>query len=135
MQGNTYDMYNSDKSAVMTASAPELTRMLYDAILKSCNIAEVSLRKKNTAKGHESICKAQDIIRYLRETLDMRYSTANDFENIYLTVLEYLSKADATKNPAFVHEAGLHIRMLRDAWIVVMKKNGVAIRNSYLRRK
>lgn len=118
-----YAQYNT--SRIMTATPPELTLLLYDGAIKYCNIAKDCIDKNNVEKCHQNIVKAQRIIDYLRQTLDMKYEVAQDFENIYVYISQRLIDANAQKDPEIVEEILIHMRSVRDNWKDVMRANGI----------
>lgn len=119
-----YAQYKNSK--VLTASPAELTLMLYDGAIKFCNIAKDAIDNKDIQKAHENIIKAQKIIDYLRQTLDMKYPVAQDFENIYSYLSQRLIEANIKKDNEILEEILTHLRSVRDTWKEVMRKNGVA---------
>jgi flagellar protein FliS len=131
MISNPYAKYANNK--IMSASGPELTLMLYDGAIKFCNRAEVAIEKNDIPEAHNSIKKVQDIVAYLRATLDMKYATAQDFENIYVYLERRLVEANISKDIEVISEVLRHIRSVRETWIGVMKANNIAIPNSYIR--
>ena len=118
-----YAQYNNSK--IMTAAPSELTLMLYDGSIKFCNIAKDSIERGNLEKAHMNIVKAQRIIDYLRQTHDMKYEVAKDFENIYVYISRRLIEANMHKDPEILDEILTHMRSVRDNWKEVMKANGV----------
>jgi len=120
-QPNPYAQYNNNK--IMTASPAELTLMLYEGAIKFCNIAILEIEKKNIPKAHENIVKVERIINYLRETLDMKYPVAQDFENIYSYLDQRLVQANIKKDPEILEEINGHMRAVRDTWKEVMRVN------------
>ena len=118
---NAYSQYNNNK--IMTASPAELTLMLYEGAIKFCNIAEGAIEEKDIQKAHTNIVKAQRIIDYLRQTLDMKYPVAKDFENIYSYLSSRLVIANIKKDKDIVHEVNEHLHSVRDNWKEVMKAN------------
>ena len=116
---NAYAQYNNNK--VMTASPGELTLMLYDGAIKFCNLAEMAVENKNVPKAHENIVKIQRIIDYLRQTLDMKYAVAQDFERIYIYLSQRLIEANMTKDIEILKEINQHLHSIRDNWKEVMK--------------
>lgn len=116
---NAYAQYNNNK--VMTASPGELTLMLYDGAIKFCNLAEMAVENKDVPKAHENIIKIQRIIDYLRQTLDMKYAVAQDFERIYLYLSQRLVEANMTKDIEILKEINQHLHSIRDNWKEVMK--------------
>lgn len=120
---NAYSQYNSNK--VLTASPAELTLMLYEGAIKFCNIAEVALEQKDIPKAHNNIVKVQKIIDYLRQTLDMSYPVAQDFERIYVYLSERLVAANIKKDKEILEEINIHLHSVRDTWKEVMRINRV----------
>ena len=103
---NAYAQYNNSK--VLTASPAELTLMLYEGAIKFCNVAIDAVERKDIAKAHTNIVKVENIIDYLRKTLDMKYPVAQDFERMYVEILEEIRD---------------HLHAIRDNWKEVMRVN------------
>lgn len=118
---NAYNQYTNNK--VMTASPAELTLMLYEGAIKFCNVAEAAINENNVEKAHANIIKAQRIIDYLRQTLDMKYAVAQDFENIYAYISQRLIEANIRKDKDILEEINGHLHSVRDTWKEVMKIN------------
>ena len=118
---NAYAQYNNSK--VLTASPAELTLMLYDGAIKFCNIAEVAIEQKDVEKAHINIIKTQRIVDYLRQTLDMKYAVAKDFERIYVYLSQRLVEANTKKDMEILEEVNTHLRSVRDTWKEVMHIN------------
>lgn len=116
---NAYSQYNNSK--IMTASGPELTLMLYDGAIKFSNIAITALEGNNLSKAHTNIVKVEKIIDYLRQTLDMSYPVAQDFENIYTYLSSRLVEANVKKDKEILEEVLVHLRSVRDNWKLVME--------------
>ena len=116
-----FEQYNKNK--VMTASPAELTLMLYEGAIKFCNIAIVWVEHHDLEKTHNNIVKAENIIRYLRETLDMKYEVAQDFENIYVYLDRRLAEANMKKDKEILEEVCEHLRSVRDTWKEVMRQS------------
>ena len=118
---NAYAQYNNNK--VLTASPAELTLMLYDGMIKFCNIAESAMEQNDVQKAHTNIIKVQHIIDYLRQTLDMKYPVAQDFERIYEYLSKRLIEANMKKDIEILKEVNAHIHSVRDTWKEVMQIN------------
>lgn len=118
---NAYAQYNNSK--ILTASPAELTLMLYDGAIKFCNIAEEAVEQKDIEKAHNNIVKVQNIIDYLRKTLDMKYAVAQDFERIYVYLEQRLLQANLKKDKEILTEVNMHLHSVRDTWKEVMKAN------------
>jgi len=127
-QQRAYAQYQNNK--VMTASGPELTLMLYDGAIKFLNVADFAIEKNDVQKAHDNLIKTEKIIDYLRNTLDMKYSVAQDFENMYSYIYRRLVEANLTKDREIVAEMLKHMHAIRDNWIEVMKANNVYVKEA-----
>ena len=127
-QQKAYAQYKNNK--VMSASAPELTLMLYDGAIKFLNVADYAIEKKDIEKANTNIIKTERIIDYLRNTLDMKYPVAQDFENMYSYIARRLIEANIGKDREIVAEVNKHMHAIRDNWIEVMKANHVYVKDA-----
>lgn len=118
---NAYAQYNNNK--VLTASPAELTLMLYEGMIKFCNIAETAIEQGDVQKAHANIIKVQHIVDYLRQTLDMKYPVAQDFERIYEYLSRRLIEANMKKDIEILKEVNEHLHSVRDTWKEVMQIN------------
>lgn len=118
---NAYAQYNNSK--VLTASPAELTLMLYEGAIKFCNIAISAVEKGDIPKAHTNIVKVERIIDYLRQTLDMKYEVAQDFERIYSYLGQRLIEGNLKKDKEVLEEVCEHLRSVRDTWKEVMRIN------------
>jgi flagellar protein FliS len=116
---NAYAQYNTSK--IMTASPADLTLMLYDGAVKFCSIAIMAVEQKDIPKTHNHIVKVENIINYLRMTLDMKYGVAKDFERIYNYLSQRLTEANLRKDKEILEEVREHLRGIRDTWKDVMR--------------
>ena len=116
-----YAQYNNSK--ILTASPAELTLMLYDGSIKFCNIAIDAVERKDVAKAHKNIVKVENIIDYLRKTLDMKYPVAQDFERMYVYLEQRLVDANMKKDREILEEISGHLHAIRDTWKEVMRIN------------
>jgi flagellar protein FliS len=113
-------------SKILTASPAELTLMLYDGAIKFCNIALLSMEKKDYSKAHTNIIKAERIITEFRATLDFKYPVAKNFDDVYELIYNKLVDANIKKSSEVLEEALGYIREMRDTWKEVMSLNKVA---------
>ena len=126
-QRAAYAQYKNNK--VNAASGPELTLMLYDGAIKFLNIADFAIENNDIQKAHTNIMKTERIIDYLRNTLDMKYAVAQDFENIYSYLSQRLIEANLKKDPEILQEVNTHLHSVRDTWKEVMRLNGITWRS------
>lgn len=118
---NAYAQYNNSK--ILTASPAELTLMLYEGAIKFCNIAILAMEQKDIEKAHNNIVKTERIIDYFRQTLDMSYGVAEDFDRVYTYLSQRLTEANIKKDKEIMEEVNTHLRSMRDTWKEVMKIN------------
>ena len=118
---NAYAKYNNSK--VLTASPAELTLMLYDGAIKFCNIAIMGIEQNDIEKTHINIRKVERIIEEFRSTLDRKYTVAEDFDRVYVYLLQRLLEANIKKDKAILEEVNMHLRSMRDNWKEVMRIN------------
>ena len=60
---------------------------------------------------------------YLRQTLDMKYPVAQDFERIYVYLAQRLVEANLKKDKEILEEVNTHLHAVRDNWKEVMRIN------------
>lgn len=109
-------------NSISTASAGDLTLLLYEGAIKFCNIALMALEKKDMDKAHTNIVKAQNIIIEFRSTLNFDYPVAKDFDLAYDCIYERLLMANIKKDSVLLEEALGFIRDMRDTWKEVMRQ-------------
>lgn len=119
-----YAAYANNK--ISTASSADLVLMLYEGAIKFCNLAIVAIENKEIEKAHKNIMKVERIIQEFQITLDHKYATAKDFNEVYTYLLERLQEANFRKDKEILEEVLKHLRTMRDTWKEVMRltKNG-----------
>ncbi len=118
---NPFAEYTTNK--ILTASPAEVTLMLYEGAIKFVNIAIVAIEHGEIEKAHINIKKTQRIIEEFRNTLDHKYPVAEDFDRIYVYLLQRLLEANIKKDTEILEEINMHLRSVRDTWKEVMRKN------------
>ena len=118
---NAYAKYNNSK--VLTASPAELTLMLYEGAIKFCNIAIIGIEQSDIQKAHTNIRKVEKIIEEFRSTLDRKYAVAEDFDRVYVYLLQRLLEANVKEDKEILEEVNMHLRSMRDTWKEVMRIN------------
>lgn len=127
LQKQGYAAYANNK--ISTASPADLVLMLYEGAIKFCNIAIVAIENKDIEKAHNNILKVQRIIEEFQITLDYKYATAKDFNEVYTYLLRRLREANMKKDKDILEEVLKHLRTMRDTWKEVMRltKNGTDV--------
>ena len=124
MDTNVINAYQ--RNAILTATRPELTLMLYEGAIKFCNIGILAIEKNDYEKANTNIKKAQAIITELRVTLDRKYPVWEDFERVYDYIYRRLVEGNIHKDIEIIEDALKYIREMRDTWKEVMRQNKVA---------
>lgn len=114
--------YQYQQSSVFTATPEELTLMLYNGCIKAIRFAEISVDEKNYEKANYYICKAEAIIRELRNTLDMKYEISENLYNLYTYFLNRLIEANVKKDNTLLEEVLHFVEEIRDTWSQAMKQ-------------
>lgn len=117
---SAYAAYKNNQ--VLTATPGELTLMLYEGAIKFCNVAKLGIEQNNIEKANDNIKKCRAIITELRATLNFDYPVAQDFENVYVYIIQRLADANIQKDAAILDEVLEHLRTMRDTWKEVMKR-------------
>lgn len=115
---NPYAQYKNSK--ILTASPAELTLMLYEGAIKFCNIAIMGIEQNDVEKTHNNIVKVQRIIDEFRATLNHKYPVSEDFDRVYVYILQRLFEANVKKDKEILEEVLEHLRSMRDTWKEVM---------------
>ncbi|MCM1173601.1 MAG: flagellar export chaperone FliS [Blautia sp.] len=118
---NPFAEYANNK--IMNASPAEVTLMLYEGAIKFCNMAMIAIDNGEIEKAHVNIKKTQRIIEEFRNTLDHKYKVAEDFDRIYVYLLQRLLEANVKKDKKILEEVNMHLRSVRDTWKEVMRRS------------
>lgn len=121
---NAYKQYATNR--IMTASPAELTLLLYDGAIKFCNIAVNRIGENDIQGAHDNIVRAEKIIDYLRETLNMKYEVSHDFERMYVYISQRLVEANSKKDTEILKEVLEHLNSIRETWKEVMRQAKVS---------
>ena len=95
--------------------------MLYDGAIRFISTAQEAIEKKDYAKAHENIVKAQRIINEFIRTLNFSAGTvANQLLSLYEYMLHQLIQANLKKDPELLEEVKTHLSELRSAWVQIV---------------
>lgn len=109
-------------SKIMTATKAELTLMLYEGLIKFCNIAIVAIENEDIPKANLNIIKAENIVMELRNTLNTSYTVADQLDNLYEYMYNRLFEANIKKDNQYLTEVLDMSRELRDTWREAIKQ-------------
>jgi len=107
---------------IMTAPPEQLTLMLYNGIIRFINESITATSEKQIEKSHNANIRAQNIIRELMATLDMKYDVAKQLMALY-DYMEYrLQNANMKKDTGQLEEVKGMVTELRDTWAEAIKR-------------
>lgn len=118
-QNAVTDIYK--RQSVMTASPGELTLMLYNACIKDIKVGIECIKQKKYEKANNYLKKAQDIIRELSHTLDMRYPISANMKELYDFIYGRLVQGNMRKDVKPLEEALHFVQEFRATWFQVIK--------------
>ncbi|WP_018660723.1 flagellar export chaperone FliS [Heyndrickxia acidiproducens] len=119
---NPYQAYQNN--SISTASAGELTLMLYNGCLKFIHLARVAMQNKNIEEKNKNIQKAQNIIRELMVSLDTeKFAAAEKMLAIYEFMLHELIAANIKNDPGKLDTVEELVTGFRDTWKQVIQLN------------
>lgn len=118
---NPYQAYQ--QNSVTTASAGDLTLMLYNGSLKFLHLAKKAMESKDVATRNTNIQKTQNIIKELMVTLNMDIPVSQNLMALYDYINRQLIKANIENSMEIVEEVEGLITEFRDTWKEVIVLN------------
>jgi flagellar protein FliS len=116
----TYSPSAYRATAVLTASSGQLIVILYDGARRFLHQAAVAMGDHQIETAHNKLRRAEDILRHLRNTLDMSQGDiAARLESIYTFSLSHLRQARLEQDPAKVDEISELLGKLRESWSTI----------------
>jgi flagellar protein FliS len=116
----TYSPNAYRASAVLTASPGQLIVMLYDGARRFLHQASVAMGDHDIPAAHNKLTRAEDIIRHLRNTLDMEQGEiAARLQSIYTFSLAHLRQARLDQDPSKILEIDDILGKVRESWAAI----------------
>lgn len=110
------------KNQQLNNSTPEqLTLMLYMGAARFVTDNIKAVDEKRFDDAHKAHLRAQDIVLYLMNTLDMQYDISKNLYQLYEYINYRLNEANLKKDVAQLEEAKSLLIDLRDTWSEAMK--------------
>ncbi|RJQ30982.1 MAG: flagellar export chaperone FliS [Peptococcaceae bacterium] len=116
---NPYQQYQ--QNAVLNAGPEQLLLMLYNGAIKFINQACSCLDKNDITGTNNAIIKAQDVIIYLKDILNMNYEIARPLSSLYEYMYERLVEANIKKERLILHETLKMIEDLKNTWMEAIR--------------
>lgn len=111
---NPYQAYK--QQSVMTMTTSDMLKMLYEGIIKEVTFAKGGFSANNFNEIHTHLMKAQEILQYLKTTLDYKYEVANSLESLYNYFIRCLRDSNIRKDPAELDSVITMVTELRDTY-------------------
>jgi flagellar protein FliS len=107
-------------NSVLTATRGQLVVMLYDGATRFLSQASVAMGEHEIMAAHNKLTRAENIIRHLRNTLDLEQGQiAARLESIYTFSLAHLRQARLDQSPRKVDEVNEMLTKLRASWAAI----------------
>jgi flagellar protein FliS len=105
-------------TAVMSASPGQLVVMLYDGARRFLYQAGIAMGERQIPLAHRKLTGAEDIIRHLRNTLDLEQGgdIGQRLFAIYSFCLSRMSEARFAQDPTRLTVVDGLLSQLRDSW-------------------
>ncbi|HEX4009236.1 MAG TPA: flagellar export chaperone FliS [Solirubrobacteraceae bacterium] len=116
----TYSPNAYRANSVLTASSGQLIVMLYDGARRFLHQAAVAMGESDIVVAHNKLTRAENIIRHLRNTLDMEQGQISErLYAIYTFSLGHLRQARIAQDPAKLDEINELLGKLRESWAAI----------------
>lgn len=111
-------------NAILTASSEQLVVALYDGAHRFLHQASVAMTQRDIATAHAKQTRAENIIRHLRNTLDMEQGgeIADRLRAIYSFCLEQLRQARLQQDPHKIDLVDELLGRLRESWAAIAQR-------------
>lgn len=111
---NAYQQYQVN--SIMSASPERLLIMLFDGALKFLRLARVSIEKKDIEGANYNLCKVQDIILELKQSLNMEIELSEDLAKLYDFIYNQLMEANIKKDTSLLEPLESMLTDLKETW-------------------
>ena len=113
----TTNLYSQYKTvSVNTLTPGELIILLYEEAALRINRAILQIKSKKWEDAHKSIVRAEDIILYLSDILDVNYPIADEILRLYEFSYRQLVTANGEKDVAALEDTGKIINQMKETW-------------------
>lgn len=115
MLQNRYQAYKQQSMLTMTQG--EMLTAVYDGLLKAIYSAQKAFETQDLPEINKHLLKAQEILGYLKSTLNSQYEIAQNLESLYDYFIQQLRQANVKKSPEGLQDVAQMIQELRDAFV------------------
>jgi flagellar protein FliS len=108
------------ENAVLSAPPERLVVMLYDGARRFLHQAAAAMRAEQLETTNAKLRRAEDIIAYLRESLDLEQGEiAARLQSIYVFCQRHLREARFERDAAKIEQVSDLLARLREAWAAI----------------
>lgn len=122
MIASGYQQYKNQ--AVSTMTQGEMLLLLFDELVKRITRAELALKDQDNVVFEQSVNRAVDIIKYLKQTLNREYAISVQLRALYDFFIYELSRVKASRRQAILDELKPLVEELRDDFRQAEKRSG-----------
>ncbi len=106
--------------SILSAPPERLVVMLYDGARRFLAQAIAAMQAGDVPATHEKLRRAEDIIAYLRDTLDHSHGQVpSHLASLYTFYLQHLLRARLDRDPAKIERVSTMLGTLRAAWAAI----------------
>lgn len=111
---NKHEKYQA--LAINTMTPGELIVLLFEEGILCIHRSVFYIRNKNVADAHKNIIKAQNIVLYLIDILDINYPLSDKLLKLYDFIYMQLIKANAEKDEQLLNDIAGFFKQLKETW-------------------
>ncbi len=111
---NLYTKYQT--LSVNTLTPGELIILLYEELALRMNRAVLQIKNGKMEDAHKSMTKAEDIVLYLVDILDVNYPISDELLPLYEFIYRQLVVANGEKNVSILEETVKIVNQMKDVW-------------------
>ncbi len=117
---NPYQAYK--QQSVLTMTPGDMLTMVYDGLLKSLYQAAEAFEAKDNTEINRSLQKGQEILTYLKNTLNLDYEVSGNLASLYDFFISSLGETNVKKQPGNLKEVTKMIADLRGTFVEADRK-------------
>lgn len=106
----------------MTMTSGEMLMKLYDETIKQLQAGKRYIEAKDMQQAEKALKKAQDILEYLRSTLNRKYPISANLSSLYRFFKEQIMSAIIRRDVKPLEDITPMVEELRDAFVQADKQ-------------
>lgn len=122
---NYSGLQNYKDQSVMTMTQGELLIVLFDELIKRLTRAEFALENAKFDVFDQSIERSQEIVEYLKASLDFQYEISGEINRMYDFFMYEISRIKASRKKEIIAEMKPLVKELRDTFEEASAKAGI----------